>query len=248
MTPFLSEFLGTFVLLFLGIGVVANVSLQNTIASGSSATGKWILITTAWGFAVFFGVIVSGEYSGGHLNPAVTVGLAAANKFAWSQVPAYILAQFLGAMAGAIMAYIFYRDHIKLTHDEGVIKGCFSTGPAIRNTTNNFISECIGTFMLVFLIFFIASPFLEIDGVEQVQYGIGSMDAFPVGVLVWLIGMALGGTTGYAINPARDLGPRIIYSLFRGKKAKPDWSYAWIPMFAPLVGGFIAGILYTNFF
>jgi glycerol uptake facilitator protein len=248
MTPFLSEFLGTFVLLFLGIGVVANVSLQHTLASGSSATGKWILITTAWGFAVFFGVIVSGEYSGAHLNPAVTVGLAAANKFAWSQVPAYILAQFLGAMAGAVMAYLFYKDHIDSTEDEGIIKGCFSTGPAIRNTTNNFISESVGTFMLVFLIFFIASPFLEIDGVEQVQYGIGSMDAFPVGVLVWLIGMALGGTTGYAINPARDLGPRIIYTLLRGKKAKPDWPYAWIPVFAPLFGGAIAGVLYTNFF
>jgi glycerol uptake facilitator protein len=248
MTPFLSEFLGTFVLLFLGIGVVANVSLQNTLASGSSATGKWILITTAWGFAVFFGVIVSGEYSGAHLNPAVTVGLAAANKFAWSLVPAYILAQFLGAIAGAIVAYIFYIDHIKLTQDEGVIKGCFSTGPAIRNTASNFISECMGTFMLVFLMFFIASPILTIDGLENIQYGIGSMDALPVGVLVWLIGMALGGTTGYAINPARDLGPRIIYTLLRGKKAKPDWSYAWIPIFAPLVGGSIAGILYTTLF
>ena len=212
MTPFLSEFLGTFVLLFLGIGVVANVSLQNTLASGSSATGKWILITTAWGFAVFFGVIVSGEYSGGHLNPAVTVGLAVANKFTWSQVPSYIFAQFLGAMAGAIVAYVFYKDHIKLTQDERVIKGCFSTGPAIRNTKSNFISECLGTFMLVFLIFFIASPILTIDGLETIQYGIGSMDAFPVGVLVWLIGMALGGTTGYAINPARDLCPRIIYT------------------------------------
>jgi glycerol uptake facilitator protein len=248
MTPFLSEFLGTFVLLFLGIGVVANVSLQHTLASGSSATGKWILITTAWGFAVFFGVIVSGEYSGAHLNPAVTVGLAAANKFAWSQVPAYILAQFLGAIAGAIVAYIFYIDHIKLTQDEGVVKGCFSTGPAIRNTASNFISECMGTFMLVFLMFFIASPILTIDGLENIQYGIGSMDALPVGVLVWLIGMALGGTTGYAINPARDLGPRIIYTLLRGKKAKPDWSYAWIPIFAPLVGGSIAGILYTTLF
>ena len=248
MTPFFSEFLGTFVLLFLGIGVVANVSLKNTLANGSSVTGKWILITTAWGFAVFFGVIVSGDYSGGHLNPAVTVGLAAANKFAWSKVPTYILAQFLGAMAGAIMAYIFYRDHIKLKQDEEVIKGCFSTGPAIRNTTSNFISECLGTFMLVFLIFFIASPILTIDGLENIQYGIGSMDAFPVGVLVWLIGMALGGTTGYAINPVRDLGPRIIYAMLRGKKAKPDWSYAWIPIFAPLLGGFIAGVLYTTLF
>ena len=196
------------------------------------------------GICSFFGIIVAGQFSGGHLNPAVTVGLAVANKFEWSQVPSYIFAQFLGAMAGAIVAYVFYRDHIKLTQDEKVIKGCFSTGPAIRNTTSNFISESLGTFILVFLIFFVATPILTIEGLENIQYGIGSMDAFPVGVLVWLIGMALGGTTGYAINPARDLGPRIIYTLMRGKKAKPDWSYAWIPVLAPIVGGLFAGVVY----
>ena len=242
MNSIVAEFIGTFTMILFGLGAVANLNLKNTYANNEGS--KWMLLTSAWGFAVFFGVIVSGEYSGAHLNPAVTVGLAVANRFAWSQIPAYIVAQFLGAMAGAIMAYLFYKDHIDSTEDEGTIKSCFSTGPAIRNTTNNFMSECIGTFMLVFLVFFIASPFLEIDGVEQVQYGIGSMDAFPVGVLVWLIGMTLGGTTGYAINPARDLGPRIVYTLLRGKKAKPDWSYAWIPVMAPIVGGLIAGIVY----
>ena len=227
----------------LGLGVVANLNLKNTYASNEGS--KWMLLTSAWGFAVFFGIIVAGQFIGGHLNPAVTVGLAVANKFEWSQVPSYIFAQFLGAMAGAIVAYVFYRDHIKLTQDEKVIKGCFSTGPAIRNTTSNFISESLGTFILVFLIFFVATPRLTIEGLENIQYGIGSMDAFPVGVLVWLIGMALGGTTGYAINPARDLGPRIIYALLRGKKAKPDWSYAWVPVLGPIVGGLFAGIIYT---
>lgn len=245
MTPFIAELIGTSILLFLGIGVVANVSLNKTLASGSSPTGKWILITTAWGFAVFFAVIVSGAYSGAHLNPAVTIGFAMANKFAWSQVPSYLLAQLLGAMAGALMAYIFYRDHFRSTKDEGTIKGCFATGPAIKNNLNNFLSECMGTFMLVFLIFFIASPILTIDGVETVQYGIGSMEAFPVGVLVWLIGMTLGGTTGYAINPARDLGPRITYTIVRGKNAKADWAYAWIPVFGPVAGGILAGLLYS---
>ena len=130
-----------------------------------------------------------------------------ANKFEWSQVP-LIFCSIFGCYGWAIVAYVFYRDHIKLTQDEKVIKGCFSTGPAIRNTTSNFISESLGTFILVFLIFFVATPILTIEGLENIQYGIGSMDAFPVGVLVWLIGMALGGTTGYAINPARDLGPK----------------------------------------
>ena len=246
MNSIVAEFIGTFTMILFGLGAVANLNLKNTYANNEGS--KWMLLTSAWGFAVFFGVIVSGEYSGAHLNPAVTFGLAVANKFAWSQIPAYIIAQFLGAMAGAIMAYLFYKDHIDSTEDEGTIKGCFSTGPAIRNTTNNFISECIGTFMLVFLIFFIANPFLEIDGVEQVQYGIGSMDAFPVGILVWLIGMTLGGTTGYAINPARDLGPRIVYALFREKKAKPDWSYSWIPVLGPLTGGLLAGLAYSFLF
>ena len=246
MNSIVAEFIGTFTMILFGLGAVANLNLKNTYANNEGS--KWMLLTSAWGFAVFFGVIVSGEYSGAHLNPAVTFGLAVANKFAWSQIPAYIVAQFLGAMAGAIMAYLFYKDHIDSTEDEGTIKGCFSTGPAIRNTTNNFISECIGTFMLVFLIFFIANPFLEIDGVEQVQYGIGSMDAFPVGILVWLIGMTLGGTTGYAINPARDLGPRIVYALFREKKAKPDWSYSWIPVLGPLTGGLLAGLAYSFLF
>ena len=245
MSPFVAELIGTAILLFLGTGVVSNVSLNNTKAFGSSPTGKWILITTAWGLAVFFGVIVSGTYSGAHLNPALTVGLAISDKFSWSYVPEYVLAQLLGAMLGAALAYLFYSDHIESTTDENTIRGCFSTEPAIRNTANNFFSECAGTFMFVFLIFFIASPILTIDGLGDIQYGIGSMDAFPVGVLVWLIGMTLGGTTGYAINPARDLGPRIVYALIRRKKAKPDWSYSWIPVLGPLTGGLLAGLAYS---
>lgn len=244
MNPFISEFLGTFTLMFLGIGVVANINLKNTF--GHAESGNWLMLTTAWGFAVFFGIIVAGQYSGAHLNPAVTIGFASIGKFAWSQVPIYLIAQFLGSFAGALFAYLFYIDHINCSKPEETIRKCFTTGPAIRNSKNNFFSELAGTFMFVFLLYFIASPVLEISGLDQVQFGIGSMDAFPVGVLVWLIGLTLGGTTGYAINPARDLSPRILYTLMRGKKAKPDWSYSWIPVIAPMVGAFLAALLYNT--
>ena len=243
MNPFVSEFLGTFILIFLGIGVVSNINLKNTF--GGTDSGKWLMLTTGWGFAVFFGVIVAGPHSGAHLNPAVTIGFASIGKFAWSQVPIYLIAQFLGSFSGALLAYLFYVDHINFSKNEEIIRKCFTTGPAIRNNKNNFFSELIGTFMFVFLLYFIASPVLEIDGLEKVQFGIGSMDAFPVGVLVWLIGLALGGTTGYAINPARDLAPRFLYSLMRGKKANSDWSYSWIPVVAPIIGSFIAALLYN---
>lgn len=243
MTPFIAEFLGTFILLFFGATVVANVSLKKTLASGGG--DSWILISTAWGFAVFCGVVVAGQFSGAHLNPAVSVGLAMAGKFSWSLVPGYVFAQLLGAMVGSWVAYVVYIDHFRATEDEAAAKGCFCTGPAIRNYKNNFFSEFLGTFLLIFVIFYIASPNIQVAGITIAQYGIGSLEALPVGILVWVLGMTIGGTTGYAINPARDLGPRIVYSLLPRKNKNPDWSYAWIPVVAPICGAIAAALLFN---
>lgn len=240
-TPFIAEFIGTSLLLLLGNGIVANVNLKNTIAEGQS---PWVLITSSWGFAVFVGAYVAGQFSGAHLNPAVTVGLAIAGKFSWGLAPTYFLAQLLGAMFGSCLTYIFYIDHYRITQDEAVVRSTFCTGPAIRNYKNNFFSECLGTFVLVFGIFFIVSPSIVIDGVATENFGIGSVESLPVAILVWVIGMALGGTTGYAINPARDLGPRIVYQLLARKNKDADWSYAWIPVLGPLTGASLAGLVY----
>ena len=242
MTPFIAEFMGTAILLLLGAGVVANVNLKNTIAEGQTS---WVLITSAWGFAVFVGAYATGQFSGGHLNPAVTVGLAVIGKFSWSLVPTYVFAQLLGAMFGSWVSYILYIDHYRATTDESAVRSTFCTGPAIRNYKNNFFSEFLGTFMLVFGVFFIVSPNIEIEGIQMQNFGIGSLDALPVAILVWVIGMSLGGTTGYAINPTRDLGPRLVYQMLPRKNKNADWSYAWIPVIAPLTGAVVAGLLYN---
>ena len=242
MNPFIAEFIGTCILMVLGAGVVANVSLKNTAGEKDP---KWILITIAWGFAVFVGVFISGEFSGAHLNPAVSVGLAMVKKFDWALVPMYVFAQTLGAMIGSWLNYQLYYDHFQATSDENTIRGCFCTAPMIKNTPRNLFSEIYGTFFLVFAIFFIAKPSLQIEGVDQIQYGIGALDALPVGILVWVIGMSLGGTTGYAINPARDFGPRLVYAIIRRKQNNANWSYAWIPVVGPLVGGVLAGIVFN---
>ena len=242
MNPFIAEFIGTCILMVLGAGVVANVSLKNTAGEKDP---KWILITIAWGFAVFVGVFISGEFSGAHLNPAVSVGLAMVKKFDWALVPMYIFAQTLGAMFGSWLNYQLYYDHFQATSDENTIRGCFCTAPMIKNTPRNLFSEIYGTFFLVFAIFFIAKPSLQIEGVDQIQYGIGALDALPVGILVWVIGMSLGGTTGYAINPARDFGPRLVYAIIRRKQNNANWSYAWIPVVGPLVGGVLAGLVFN---
>lgn len=242
MNPFVAEFIGTCILMVLGAGVVANVSLKNTAGEKDP---KWILITIAWGFAVFVGVFISGEFSGAHLNPAVSVGLAMVKKFDWALVPMYVFAQTLGAMFGSWLNYQLYYDHFQATNDENTIRGCFCTAPMIKNTPRNLFSEIYGTFFLVFAIFFIAKPSLQIEGVDQIQYGIGALDALPVGILVWVIGMSLGGTTGYAINPARDFGPRLVYAIVRRKQNNANWSYGWIPVVGPLVGGVLAGIVFN---
>ena len=239
--PYIAEFIGTFILLLLGGGVVANVKLKKTIAEGQT---PWVLITSAWGFSVFVGVFITGQFSGAHLNPAVTIGLAVAEKFSWTLVPGYLIAQLLGSMMGSWICYIAYIDHYKVTSDEDSVRSTFCTGPAIKNLKNNFFSEFIGTFVLVFGVLFIAIPNIEINGLEVSNFGLGALEALPVGILVWVIGMSLGGTTGYAINPARDFGPRIVYQLIPRKNKDADWSYAWIPILGPIAGGVVAGIIY----
>ena len=242
--PYLAEFIGTFFLLLLGNGVVANVNLKNTIAEGQT---PWVLITTAWGFAVFVGVFITGQFSGAHLNPAVTVGLAVANKFSWLLVPGYLIAQVLGAMSGSWICYVIYIDHYRLTKEESIVRSTFCTGSVIRNSKNNFFSEFVGTFVLLFGVLFIAIPNIEIEGMVVENFGLGALEALPVAILVWVIGMALGGTTGYAINPARDFGPRLVYQLLPRKNKDAEWSYAWIPVFGPFAGGAFAGLVYTLF-
>jgi glycerol uptake facilitator protein len=239
--PYIAEFVGTAILLLLGMGVVANVNLKKTIGSGQT---PWVLITSAWGFAVFVAVFITGQFSGAHLNPAVTIGLAVAGKFSWDLVVGYVLAQLLGAMAGSWLAYILYIDHYRATEDVDAVRSTFCTGPAIRNFKNNLFSEAIGTFMLVFGVLFIAGPSISVPEVNVENFGIGSLDALPVGILVWVIGMALGGTTGYAINPARDLGPRLVHHMIPRKSKNSDWGYAWIPVVGPFIGGVAAGMAY----
>ncbi|WPV02625.1 MIP/aquaporin family protein [Mucilaginibacter sp. cycad4] len=238
MSPFVAELIGTMLLILLGDGVVANVVLKDTKGNNSG----WIVITTAWGLAVFVGVVVAGPYSGAHLNPAVTIALAIAGKFAWANVVPYIIAQFAGACMGAFLVWLMYYDHFKRTNDPASILAVFCTGPAVRNYISNIASEVIGAFVLLFTIFYIAGA--EITPAKT-PIGLGSVGAIPVALLVWVIGLSLGGTTGYAINPARDLGPRFMHMLLPIKgKGTSDWAYAWIPVIAPLAGGAIAAILY----
>lgn len=240
MTPFIAEFLGTFLLLLLGNGVVANVVLKDTKGHGSG----WIVITTAWALAVYVGVLVAGPYSGAHLNPAVTISLAVTGLFEWSQVLSYILAQFLGAMLGSLIVWITHKDHYDITEDKEGIMATFCTSPAIKNAILNYLNELVGAFVLLFSVFYIVAPELTINE-QDVNFGLGSLGAIPVAFVVWVIGLGLGGTTGYAINPARDLGPRIVYTLLPLKNKKDsNWSYAWIPVIGPISGGIIAAFLY----
>ncbi len=239
MTPFIAEIIGTALMILLGNGVVANVVLSGTKGNNSG----WIVITTAWAFAVFVAVTVAGPVSGAHLNPAVTIGLAIAGKFAWDQVGMYILAQMLGAMLGAGLNWFFHKDHFAITTDEGGIRACFCTAPAIRNTFSNLTSEIIGTFVLIFVIFYITGSEISLVSDNTAKIGLGSIGALPVAILVWAIGLSLGGTTGYAINPVRDLGPRIMHAILP-IKGNSDWSYAWIPVVGPIIGAALAAGLY----
>ena len=241
--PYIAEFIGTAILLFLGNGIVANVSLNKTKASKQMT--PWVLITTAWGLAVFTAAFITGQFSGAHLNPAVTLGLAFAGKFSTELICGYIISQVLGGIFGSWLVYIIYIDHYRDTSDESSVMGTFCTSPAIRNYKNNFFSELMGTFILVFGVLYMVKPNIIIEGTSVENFGIGSLEALPVGLLVWVIGLSLGGTTGYAINPARDLGPRITYQLIPRKNKISDWAYSWIPVLGPLCGGILAGLLFV---
>jgi len=241
--PYIAEFIGTAILLFLGNGIVANVSLNKTKASKQMT--PWILITTAWGLAVFTAAFITGQFSGAHLNPAVTLGLAFAGKFSTELICGYIISQLLGGIFGSWLVYIIYIDHYRETSDESSVMGTFCTSPAIRNYKNNFFSELMGTFILVFGVLYMAKPNIIIEGTSVENFGIGALEALPVGLLVWVIGLSLGGTTGYAINPARDLGPRITYQLLPRKNKISDWAYSWVPVLGPLCGGALAGLLFV---
>jgi glycerol uptake facilitator protein len=236
----IAEIVGTMLLILLGDGVVAGVLL----AKSKSNSAGWIVITAAWAFAVFVGVVVAGPISGAHLNPAVTVGLAVNGNITWGQVPEYIIAEMIGAMIGATLVLIHYWDHFKATEDQGLKLAVFSTGPNIRNYPLNFVAEVIGTFVLVFVILTFGTNG-SADGVQIGKGGMAAVGALPVALLVWSIGMSLGGNTGYAINPARDLGPRIIHAILPvpGKGAS-DWAYSWVPVAGPIVGGILAALFY----
>ncbi|SEM15777.1 glycerol uptake facilitator protein [bacterium A37T11] len=239
MTPFVAEIIGTLILILLGGGVVANVILKNTIGHNSG----WIVITTGWALAVFTAVVIAGPYSGAHLNPAVTLAMAITGALAWQAAAMYILGQFIGAMLGAFLVWVMYQDHFRQTEDAGTKQAVFCTSPAIRNLPVNLISEIIGTFVLIFAVFHFKDA--EISGTKT-PVGLGSVGALPVALVVWVIGLSLGGTTGYAINPARDLGPRIVHALLPIKnKAGFNGSYAWVPVVGPLVGAALACMLHV---
>lgn len=240
MSPFMAELIGTMLLILLGDGVVANVLLNDTKGNNSG----WIVITTAWGLAVFVGITVAGPYSGAHLNPAVTIGLAIAGKFAWANVLSYIAAQMIGACIGAFLVWLMYYNHFQRTNNPGYVLAVFCTGPAVRNYISNIASEIIGSFVLIFVVFYVTGA--EITP-SKTPIGLGSVGAMPVAFLVWVIGLSLGGTTGYAINPARDLGPRIMHAILPIKsKGNSDWAYSWIPILGPIIGAAIAALIYLQ--
>lgn len=226
----LGEFIGTLVLILLGDGVVAAVSLNKSKAQGTG----WVAIALGWGLAVTIGIYCSAFLSPAHLNPAVTVGMAIAGVFPLSLVVPYIIAQILGAIVGAAIVWINYYPHWQETDDPQAILGVFATGPAIRNYFFNFLSEFIGTFVLVFaLLAFTRGKFTS------------GLNPIVVGLLITAIGFSLGGSTGYAINPARDLGPRIAHQILPiANKGDSDWAYSWVPVFGPLAGGAVAAWLY----
>jgi glycerol uptake facilitator protein len=232
MSPFISEFVGTSILLLLGNGVVANVVLNKTKGNG----GGWIVITFGWAMAVFVGVYASAAASGAHLNPAITIGLAVKNND-WSNVPLFIAAQMLGAMFGSFLVWLSYRQHFDETENKDLKLAVFCTTPAIKNPFNNFLSEMIGTFVLMLGVLFISKADMKL----------GALDALPVALLVLAIGLSLGGSTGYAINPARDFGSRLAHFILPIKnKRDSDWSYSWIPLLAPVAGAVLAVIVYMK--
>ncbi len=245
MNSYVAEFLGTLILIILGNGVVANVVLSKTKGHGSG----WVVISAGWGIAVFIGALCSAKASGAHLNPAVTMGLVAAGKFELSKAIGYIVAQMLGAMAGGTLVYGFYRAHFMSTDNADDKLACFCTSPNIPGAMQSLFCEAVGTFVLVFAILLLETPIFEnplgSDNAKPPTLGLGSLGLVPVALIVFGIGLSLGGTTGYAINPARDLGPRIVHHLLPiAGKRDSDWEYAWVPVVGPILGALVAAIVF----
>ena len=234
-TKCIFEFIGTLVLILLGDGVCCATSLNKSKAQGAG----WAVVTLGWGLAVMCGVFIAGPYSGAHLNPAVTLGFALAGQFDWAAVLPYIVAQMLGGFAGAVLVYVFYKDHFDATEDQATKLGVFCTAPAIMNKGRNFFCEALASWLLVFVI-------LALGNKENLpEIGMGELGAFPVTMLIVAIGMSLGATTGYAINPARDLAPRIAHAVLPIKgKGGNGWDYSWVPVVGPICGGLISALTY----
>lgn len=231
MNAYLAEFIGTAMLILLGDGVVANVLLKKSKGENSG----WIVITMGWAMAVFVGVFCVARYSGAHLNPAITLALALSGKFPWVKVIPYILAQLAGAMLGAVLVFLSYRQHFQQTDNPDLIRAVFCTAPNIRHELSNMITEIIGTFVLVFAALYLSVP----------DIGLNSINALPISLVVLGIGLSLGGPTGYAINPARDLGPRIVHAILPiPNKGHSDWKYSWIPILGPVLGAMLAAGAY----
>lgn len=241
MSPYLAEFLGTTLLIIFGNGVVANVLLSRTKGHNSG----WIVITAGWGLAVFVGVFCAQPFSGAHLNPAVTLAMAVAGQMPPGQVAGYMLAQMLGGILGGALVFFFYREHFKASPDAETKRACFCTTPNIRQLPQAFFCEVLGTFALVLPVFLMTQATVQLpdaSGTPQpAVIGLGTLGALPVGLLVFAIGLSLGGPTGYAINPARDLGPRLAHAFLPVPgKGSNDWGYAWVPVVAPMLGGLLA--------
>jgi glycerol uptake facilitator protein len=250
MEIFTAELIGTAILILFGDGVVAGVLLARSKAENAG----WIVITFGWGLAVAMAIYAVGQFSGAHINPAVTISLAVTDITPWDDVPSYLLGQFAGAMIGAILVYLAYLPHWRVTDDPGLKLAVFSTGPAIRSKPHNLVTEIIGTFILLFGVLAIVGHFAEETtgglGDEALTTALGeSFVPLTIGLLVLVIGLSLGGPTGYAINPARDLGPRIIHAVLPiPGKGTSDWDYAWVPVVGPIVGGTIGALTYQLLF
>lgn len=235
MSHYLAELLGTMLLIYLGDGCCANITLNKSKAQGAG----WLTVNIGFALAVGIPVYIFGPLSGAHFNPAVTLGLAAIGKFPWEQVPGYLICQFIGAFLGAVLVWLHYYPHWEVTEDKAAKLGIFCTIPAIRNTAANFLSEFLGTFILVFAIL----------GVGNTRAADPAFTAIIVSLIILVLGTGIGGTTGYAINPARDLGPRIAHAVLPiAGKGDSDWGYSWIPVVAPTIGGVIAAVTFIALF
>lgn len=241
MSPFCAEILGTALLVLFGDGTVANVVLAKSKAHHAG----WMVVVTGWAMGVYVGALVAASISGAHLNPAVSVGMAMAGKFPWAQVPVYVAGQMLGALIGAVLVWLAYLPHWSQTSDPDAKRGVFCTAPAIRRPAANLLCEVIGTLALMLGIFGIKGAVMQQDTGAAVPLDMGALGMIPVAFLVWGIGLALGGPTGYAINPARDLGPRIMHAVLPiPGKGSSDWGYAWVPVAGPVIGAALAATIY----